>query len=50
VQLRQAAQLDLVGKAEPGGSQSERLRLWSTIVVYAWSLHFAAFVRPQIIP
>jgi len=46
VELRQTAKLGLVGKAEPGRAQSERLRLWSTIVAYAWSLHFAAFVRP----
>tara|TARA_R110000850_G_scaffold256934_1_gene382901 strand:- start:166 stop:462 length:297 start_codon:yes stop_codon:yes gene_type:complete len=50
VQLRQAAQFDLVGKAEPGRAQSERLRFWTTVVAYAWSLHFDAFVRPQIIP
>ncbi|WP_341236134.1 hypothetical protein [uncultured Sulfitobacter sp.] len=50
VRLRQPAQLDVVGKAEPSRAQSERLRFWTTVMAYAWSLHFAAFVRPQIIP
>lgn len=50
VQLRQPSQLDLVGKAEPGRAQVEGPRFWTTVVAYAWSLHFDAFVRPQIIP